>query len=339
MPHDRQTTKDAACAVWALPDQADLAREALRHAGLRPTLAASPTRAGPRALADALGCEHAESFRSMVRAGAACALLLAPAPTEPSAGLHDPALLRSLRERATRIVTLEPVPTSVRDAAALAEADLSEVVHIGPLLRHAQGGRAALTALETFGSIRVAALTAAGRVGEGTLAARLVDAMDWMLAILGEPESIDACVHGPRSSAGLTLAPGESLATLTGDLTAHLRFATGASATVTLSDRSGRWFRGATLHGDAGVLRVVDDHMEWLDEAGGAGDAATRAAKRPGAAEAIAGAIEAALEGRAPTERPFDFLRTLAMAEAAVLSARTGQAESPATLLRMAGAA
>jgi hypothetical protein len=327
------------CAVWATPDQAPLASACLRRAGLTAAWAASPGRAGPHALAEALGCETAETFRSLVRADARCALLLAPAPSDPDAGLHDPSLLRRLRERETRILSVEPTPASVRDAAALGASDLDAVVHIGPLLRRSPGGSAALDAMETFGHVRVIALTAISRPGQGSLAARLIDAMDWMLAALGEPETVDACVHGPRSSAGLTLAPGESLATLTGEMTAHLRFATGASATLTLSDRSGRWFRGATMHGDAGVLRVVDGGLEWLDDAGAPSERTDADAPPPTGAEAIGDALREAVEGRPASVRPFDFLRTLAMAEAAVLSARTGQAESPATLLRMAGAA
>jgi len=327
-----------ACAVWAAPDQADLASDCLARAGLVAAAAGSPERADPRALASALECDAVESFRALVRQECSCALLLAPAPSSPDAGLQDATLLRQLRERNARILSVEPLPPSVREAAPVMGPDLVDTVRIGPLLRHAPGGRAAVDALETFGRARVVALTALSRPGEGSLAARLIDAMDWMLGVLGEPETVDACVHGPRSAAGLTLAPGEQLAALQGDMTAHLRFATGASATVTLSDRASRWFRGATMHGESGTLRVIDGGLEWLDETGAPSES-SGAAAQASAAVAIADALGALRAPRSGAERPFDFVRTLAMAEAAVLSARTGHPESPATVLRMAGAA
>jgi len=326
-----------ACALWAHPSQVDLAQEALREAKRSCTLVGTPRQTDAPALGRALDCPHAESFRDLLRSSAPCVLALAP-PPRADGEIHG-AALHEMRERGARLLTLEPFPSSVRDAVAVMHAELGATVLPAPLLRRSPGGRAALDALETFGPVRVVAVSGLCAAGQGTLASRLVDAMDWILSVLGEPETIDACAHGPRSAAGLMLAPGDSLATLTGDMTAHLRFSTGASATMTLSDRSGRWFRGATLHGDAGVLRVVDRGLEWLDERGGTTDRTGADAEESSAACALAQALREAMDEHAKRDRPFDFLRTLAMAEAAVLSARTGQAESPATVLRMAGAA
>ena len=53
----------------------------------------------------------------------------------------------------------------------------------------------------------------------------------------------------------------------------------------------------------------------------------------PGAVGAIADAIVRLLDARAQASAPVDLAGVLAIGEAALLSARTGQGESPSTIL------
>jgi hypothetical protein len=105
---------------------------------------------------------------------------------------------------------------------------------------------------------------------------------------------------------------------------------------LSLSDQAGRWFRGLSLAGESGLIRFDDHGFEWIDP-GGRVVEQTEAPRAAGAepAERLADQIVAALEKPNPVPPPAR-VRTLAVAGAAILSARTGQPEAPATIRRMA---
>jgi hypothetical protein len=121
-----------------------------------------------------------------------------------------------------------------------------------------------------------------------------------------------------------------------------------------ISDQAGRWNRSLMLVGPGGRIRVYDDGFEWVAPDGARVDAsralgASRASDAVGSAAGgaapgrsaavIAEALERYLGGREGTVPPLDSGRVLAMAGAALLSARTGEGESPATIARMASLA
>ncbi|HVZ93710.1 MAG TPA: hypothetical protein VG797_04295 [Phycisphaerales bacterium] len=269
-------------------------------------------------------------------------------------------------QRGLRLITLEPIPASATDVR---RAELwGTAVRIVPLLRDATLFAAAGEALADFGPIRTVSIASRAARADGSLGARLFDAMLIVHSLLGQPESIDASVICPGSVAGVHPAPADSLALLSGDLTANLRFAGPHAASMSLSDRAGRWFRGVTLLGDAGCIRIDDAGFEVIDPAGttidrspgpsgarakgadptGEKKSSRRKAEPGGAAPAeknsggtgaidvLAAAVARALDDRSPRPAPIDFSAVLSMCEAAILSARTGQAESPATVQRMA---
>ncbi len=215
-----------------------------------------------------------------------------------------------------------------------------------------------LSLMESFGAVRTLAVQCLATPAEGTLGARVFDAMDIVHALLGQPETIDAAYIGVHDR-GLHPLPGEHLGGLHGDLTANLRFAGGRAAAVICSDRAGRFEHLLTIIGPGGRIRVFNDGFEWTDARGRKIDESRRAGARrtsvlrkparagdadtptPGVGiivEQVRRVIElgsAALGGTPIVRYP----EVLAMAQAALLSARTGEGERPATLLRMAGLA
>lgn len=297
-----------------------------------------------------------DARRALMTVEADVALIATASAGAGPSPLDDPALLRSCAEKGMKIASLEPGPGTTQAQAAMERAPASattdgapppplapiEPVRFVPAMRRSKGFRAAAEAIERVGPARTLAIAMRGGHGQGSLAARLFDAMDLVLAILGEPESIDAANAGPASLAGVHLAPGERLRDLRGDITANLRFGSGRAASLTLSDSAGRWFRGVMLLGQNGALRLDDKSFELIDAAGQTVDRSrsrisSGAPDDPGAAEAIAEQVQMLLDPRAPRTAPTPALTVLAMCEAALLSARTGQPESPATILRMAG--
>ncbi|MFN9131209.1 MAG: hypothetical protein ACK5XO_00820 [Phycisphaerales bacterium] len=212
-----------------------------------------------------------------------------------------------------------------------------------------------LTLMESFGPVRTLAVQCLATPAEGTLGARVFDAMDIVHALLGQPETIDAAYIGVHDR-GLHPLPGEHLGGLHGDLTANLRFAGGRAAAVVCSDRAGRFEHLLTIIGPGGRIRVFNDGFEWTDARGRKIDESRRAGARrtstlrkpaidqsdtpsPGASVIVEQVqrvmdLGAAALGGTPIVR---YPEVLAMAQAALLSARTGEGERPVTLLRMAG--
>lgn len=226
-----------------------------------------------------------------------------------------------------------------------------------------------------FGTVHAASIECVGGPVHGTLGSRLADAMELALELLGEPERIDATCRASedppalRAGARGSGATTDSLRGIHGDLGAHLRYADGRCATVLASSRAAKWDVRITLIGEGGrVLRGGAESFEWRSGSGelvdqtkprrpkkgaaGAGSAGSAlAAADPviaelmqpgGLAAACAEQISMLLSGAAASTlgaTGMDASRVLAMSQAALLSSRTGQAESPGTILRMGGMA
>lgn len=260
--------------------------------------------------------------------------------------------------------------SAVAAGAALAGSARGEWARFVPLSRHSGVIRQSAEMLEQFGAARSASIQVLGGPVHGSLGARLFDAMDLAAVFLPEVEVIDAAfqpVQGVGGVAGSTA--GESLrgsgpaeaGGLHGDMTLHLRCAGGVGATVVISDQAGAWERLVTLVGPSGRLRIYNDGLEWIDPAGVRKDASRRrptvrrAADAPrdslfkpegaeteltvpgGAADCIAEQLKELMAAGHAGPGGTDYTRVLAMAQAALLSCRTGQGESPLTIRRMAG--
>jgi predicted dehydrogenase len=332
--------------LWLSPDQAALLADACEQAGVTPALVGSSEAGAAQTLASELNAEPAGDLRQALLNDQIDLALFAGADEADLAVLDDRDLRKRCLDNALRILTLEPWPSSVLRAGdeQRAGARAGEIAFI-PRFRRAPGARAMDEVLEAFGPPELVGLSFRAGPGQGSLAARMVDAMDAAVWLLGEPETIDASVRGPRSRAGLHLEPGESLRQLKGAASVHLRYADGRSVAMTLADNAGHWFRGLTLLGEKGCIRVDEIGFEWIDPTGDDLDRYPRerrgkkgGATAFGASHVLSDALTRALS-RADAGAPPDLIRPLAMTEAAMLSARTGQPESPRTILRMAGVA
>jgi hypothetical protein len=327
-------------AIWATPEQAPLLAALANELDASVTAAASPVRAHGTTLADELGATFAGDLLDLLNTDARVVLL---ATACDGYGDALPQAIARAAAEGKRIATLSPLPMPPSDAAEAWHRPIqgrvpTEAVRFGPLLRHGLAAQEAEETLVAFGEIR-SAMFAGFRdptmAGEGATGALLVDALDLLVGVLGEAERVEAALNGPmKPSASL------SLGALTGDLTAHARFEGGAAACIMLSDRAGGWQRRATLLGEAGRLELGDDGHRWIDPTGKTIDSTERRARSKAEAQhrtaldALVAFVSPLLDGRATP--PLDAQHLGPMAAAVLLSARTGQAESPSTLRAMA---
>jgi predicted dehydrogenase len=317
---------DRTAFCWLHPTQAPLLRAACEKASLRLVAAGSGVAGQSGTVADALGA--AESIDDL-RAGlgqAECDLVILASLT----GLDEEAAeqLRILAKAGTKILSMEPLPGSLRDATAHADRSAVELV---PMMRRSPGFRAAELMLPTFGEVRCVNVSFRAGPGEGSLSARLYSGLDVIYRLCGQPELIDAAMAGTPGGA----LP-EKLAGIDGHLTANLRFPENRAACLAISDLAGKWSRGVTVLGEGGCLRIDDRSAEWIGPKGEMLDEATT----PGIeclSDLIADHIDRALDHKAALDPPTNHTTILAMCEAAVLSARTAQSESPRKLLHLAG--
>ncbi|MGD9693804.1 MAG: hypothetical protein AB7G17_06820 [Phycisphaerales bacterium] len=360
MPSGGTTSKGPSwrALVWLEESQSALVRQIGEVARMRVTACGCPGRGRSASVAESLGAEGFTDLRHALTSAEVDVALFATAAGEEGKGpspLDDAETLRIAGERGVALVSLEPSPSSVvmsrrvtKALTGVGRAEGSAIVKFVPSTRRTKGFRAAREVLEAVGPARTVSISQRSGLGQGSLSAKLYDAMLTLLVLQGEPEVIDAANSGPDTSGGVHLAPGENLRTLRGDMTANLRFGSGRSASIVLSESAGRWFRGVTVISRGGCVRLDDKSFEVIDQTGRTTDRSrTRlttggredpdATPEAGGAQAMGEQIAAILEGRAESESAVERETALAMCEAALLSARTGQGESPATILRMAG--
>jgi hypothetical protein len=370
LPADDSTPSAPALALWLLPEQAPLARAVAAEAGVRIAAAGSPVRGQSGAVATDLGCATLDDLRGALTGAAPGAagecdavLILAPGDFGRAADA-DVRDLEAARERGRTVLTTEPVPASALDVAAPAwrreglDIRPEELCRPAAMLRHTRPWRDATDAIATFGPVRAVVVECFGSPADCTLGAHLFSALDVVQSVLGEAETIHASFVPPGFVAGVHSSPGDTLRDLRGDATANLRFPDGRCAAIVASDHAGRFNRCATLLGPAGRLRVYDDGFEWSGPSGEktdelrlrrerAGEPTPSAAPRslfdsapptlptPHNVLQLADAVRRALDPGL-RDAPVDFGTVLTMAGALLLSAKTGEKESPATIRRMA---
>jgi predicted dehydrogenase len=364
-----------AALVWIDRAQIDVVRAACAVADIDITHAGCPDAASTRDVAAALNCEPADDLRAaLANTTVDLVLLAAPNSVGRSGGVPTAELeaLQSCEQRGVAVASFEPLPGSIlhlpQDPGAIDEelgmgvaigpepseepspgGNASEWARFVPLARLSKPVREAGEILSQLGPVSMVGVQAFSGPGQGSLGARVYDAIEVIAWLLGTPDRVDAAYVPPASigrGRAVHALPGDSLVGLEGDLSANMRFADGRAASVVASSRAGRWNRTVTVVGERGRVRFYDDGLDWISPEGAVLDTSRDAARVRGSSQteaAIAGAariiadqLARMVSDETHIESPTNVGAVLSIAGAALLSARTGESESPDTLLRMA---
>lgn len=330
--------------AWLSPGQVDLVRAVRDAAGLDLVGVGCPEKGRAGGVADELDAAPATDLRVALASGEAELALLMSLGEFGGAGSQDAGAVEAARARGITVATLEPIPGSALElgSGGWTRSQLGvrpiDAVQLIPRMRQGRAMALAADAVEAFGRVRVMRFETLCRPEHGALGGRLLDAMGLAHALMGAPETIDAAYVGPNAP-GVHAAPGDTLRELRGDLTINLRYADGRAACAVVSDQAPRWERSLVLLGDEGRLAIDEESLSWANPAGEIFDtqrvepAAADLGLAPEVA-AIADSVLGLLDASSPPP-PVDHEALLAMAQAALLSARTGQGESPAMFRRM----
>lgn len=312
--------------IWTDATRAALVQSVLDQMPMVRVLGVSGPRKGElHDLGEALDLTPGDDLRKMLIDAPAQFLLLA---TAAAAGRDD---LQLARQQSVHVICLTPPAAQAGDLLEYprGQEPSGRLVH-APMLRMSPAWLSAADPQELLGTIESLSLAALGTMNQGTLYARLHDAMDLVIDLMGLPDSIDAALTGPLPE------PPESLRGLTGSLTAHLRFADQAGATLHLSDQGHIWYRQAQIIGKQGQL-VLGDHVyhlvtEQTNEATESADVQTSMH-----VDALIARQWQWMVDHQVGPEVADARQVLACCQAALLSCRTGQGESPHALMQMAG--
>ncbi|MEN0020409.1 MAG: hypothetical protein AAF747_05955 [Planctomycetota bacterium] len=336
--------------LWLQPEHTDIAR-ALIVADIVSVIAAgSPDATNTATVASSLDVPPATDLRDTLNTHNPAVLLMLAADdfgSDPSGS--DTSLLSTACKSGTKILSIEPLPASAVEYSSSGWKKLRDACPDTPMPlqvgRFQNGGawKQSAEARQLFGELGAVAIEVSGPRIAGTAGARLADAIDIATAMLGEPESVTAAAIAPASPAGIRPLPGDSLRNIQGEITAHLRFAEGRSANIVVSDHAQQPMRRLSAFGPNGKLTLVEDattsSMHWLQNENTPADE-SRFQRNPTSIAAATFIVEdlARLIKTSQPKLPItDPYLVLTIAQACLLSMRTGQSESPATVRRMLG--
>ncbi len=309
--------------VWLDKAHRDLVIDVVKTSGARVSAIGSADPVISKDFCERFNAERIADFRVAARREGNGAVLLAISADSL------PAETGLLLTADVQAISIEPFPDSLASASAVS--DEGNTVQLAPLMRRTPGYRSAAEVISTFGEPRCVNVFFRCGKGQGSMFARLYDAMDIIRSLCGEPEQIDAALAGPVP--GLPGVP-ESLRGLHGSITVNMRFSQNRCACIAVSDQAGAWFRGVTVLGERGCLRIHDDGFEWIDEDGARVDSSL-ASQPLTYADLVADQLVRLLQRRDPGELPLEHGRLLALCETARLSCRTGQSETPRKMLEL----
>ena len=202
-----------------------------------------------------------------------------------------------------------------------------------PRFQAAPGWVSATDPVEAVGAVQLIHHTAFGRADDLSLFARLCDAWDVVLDFSPLPLEIDAALSGPLNE------PPADLRALTGGMSAMARLPEHAVATITVSDQHATAFRRLYVLGDKAQLSIGDGDYRVFDAEGHVVDQ-----KRPGRRASFVDLVvhqwRDLLRHRSHHRPAHEQTlsrdaQVLACCHAALLSARTGEPESPGRMMQM----
>ena len=241
----------------------------------------------------------------------------------------------------SKVIAIEPVGATVAEHVQaykmVKPADGStrppgRIVH-APAFDRSAGFLAAAAPHESLGDHRAVQMTHAGSAASGSMFFRLFDAWISVLDFIELPERIDAELSPVKGSAGVPDDP----RLLTGRLTAHARLPGVGSAGVLVSDQAAELTRRLTVVGDQAQLVITAGGYQLTKTDGDVVDHLD-AEREPSYLEQLAAQWRRLIDQRTPPpeHRATREQHALACCHACLLSARTGEPESPQRLMEIA---
>ena len=320
--------------IWTDAAKTPLVRDVLDRMGsaVQPIAVGGPSSGDVVRLAGHLDCAGGDDLRKLIIDQPAAFVLLATAARVDATAVA-PAL-----DQGSTVLALEPVTAGFDDLVALAGGPNGMpigttgrgLVASPAMFLRCPGWMAVADPIDVLSTPRVIQFTNIGAAKERSLFARFYEAWEVVLRFGQLPQTVDASVTGP-----LAHLP-EDVRALTGHLTAHARFDDAAAALVVASDAVGKSTRTLTLTGDEAHLRVDDMSYELHDASGKQLDGHRRADAPCEFADLVAYDWTRLIDrGSAAPTTASRTDHVLACCVACLLSARTGQVESPAKILAM----
>lgn len=321
---------DAQTAIaWILPEHAGFVAKAASLAGLEICAVGCPVRGETQSLADRLCVEPLTDLRAALASIDTDLAFLTAAGRD--AAQIDARTVQAAEGRGVHLATTGPFTPGLIDAAEhglfkeQTGARPINAIHLVPRTRTHPVFRAAAEVIEGFGQIDLISVESNTPAACGALPAAMLAAIDIVLSLVGVPELVDAAAPGVYKQLG----------DLTGHAAALLRFPDGRAGQIAASDRAA-WGWRATLTGPAGRLTLRPSGFDWYNAAGEKLDEHRGEDRWRDPAETLAASLRELLDPAAPRGPATGWAQLLGTAEAALLSARTGQAETPATIMRVA---
>ena len=169
--------------AWAQANQESLVRDMVRKSGFELVGIVAATSGEAAELCTALDVERIDKLRDAILHADIQLLWLAASEPIQADERH------LIRQQTTPTISIEPRPGSIAHLQAdPAEADTARFV---PLMRHSPGYRAAQEVFEQFGPRQCVNVSFRSGPGEGSLFARLFDAIDLLEVLCGDVEMME----------------------------------------------------------------------------------------------------------------------------------------------------
>ena len=292
-------------------------------------------------LAKALECNQADDLRKLLVEHPTAFFLL-------GCGTQiDCEDLQTALQNGTVVLSLEPLVGELDQWALVSSAvdspqasstwgnSIADLVLSVPAFLECPGFLQAAAPHELLGEQPMIGFLSYGPPDGGSLFARLYDAWRTVLEFTELPQAIDAQLSGP-----LTEVP-DQLRKLTGRLSAHARLGKGGSVSIAVTDHAAEHHRMLHVLGDRGQLRVGDGGYELWHADGPTVDRGGKMDARLSYVELIATQWRRLLDRPSLAPLPAGLRNSeadaLACCLTCLLSARTGQAESPERIVQMQG--
>ncbi|MFI4860188.1 MAG: hypothetical protein ACIAXF_05850 [Phycisphaerales bacterium JB063] len=320
--------------VWADDEHADEVARLLDLMGqsIHPIAVGGPRGGAPGGLAKSLNVPGFDDLRQMLVERPGTFLLLAVSQDE------SPADLAAALAGGTTLLALEPTSTTLAGYAELDRparngedpAIMPGRLVLLPRFTHSPGFIAAPDPYDILGDRRSLSITTLGGKDDGSLFMRLHDAWATALVFCDLPETIHASTAPP---AGHTLEGPRNLA---GRVSAHAQCPGGCAVLLFAANQSPAPQHTLTILGDTGQLTVTPTGYQLTRHDGTIEDE-KKSTPVPSRIDQSAEQWRRLIDQRASTDEPGTRREQAALActLATLLSAKTGQPESPQRVMQM----